>query len=142
MFPDRKTACKVLDGEVGQGIGADLKEFGLLSLGFRENGFRNMTNNRGPIVEPADVEGLHMRVNGSQALSDIFQALGANPIQLDVNGLFTSLETGVVDSQDHPVPVTLSFRSYEGKDYMSLIWNAYSPDGRVMNLKAFNVLSN
>ncbi|WP_306259330.1 DctP family TRAP transporter solute-binding subunit [Pararhizobium sp. IMCC21322] len=141
MFPDRETAYKVLDGDVGKGLGEKFKEFGLVLLGLPENGFRNMTNDRGPIVEPADVAGLQMRVNNSQALSDMFEALGANPIQLDVNELYTALETGVVDSQDHPIPVTLSFRFYEVQKFLSLTRHAYSPVGWVMNLDAFNELS-
>ena len=141
MFPDRETAYKVLDGEVGQSLGVKFEGFGLKMLGLPENGFRNMTNNRGPIVEPSDVAGLQMRVNNSQALSDMFEALGANPIQLDVNELYTALETGVVDSQDHPIPVTLSFRFYEVQDYLSLTRHAYSPVGWMMNLNKFNSLS-
>lgn len=141
MFPTRETAYKVLDGEVGQGVGADLEEFGLVLLGYPENGFRNMTNNTGPIRVPADVKGLQMRVNNSQALSDMFEALGANPTQLDVNELYTSLETGVVNAQDHPIPVTLSFRFYEVQDYLSLTRHAYSPLGWVMNKDKFDSLS-
>lgn len=141
MFPDRETAYKVLDGDVGKGLGTKFEEFGLMLLGLPENGFRNMTNDRGPIVEPSDVEGLQMRVNNSQALSDMFEALGANPVQLDVNELYTALETGVVDSQDHPIPVTLSFRFYEVQKYLSLTRHAYSPVGWVMNLNAFKELS-
>lgn len=140
MFPTRETAYRVLDGEVGQSVGDDLQEHGLMLLGFPENGFRNMTNNSGPIRTPADVEGLDMRVNNSQALSDMFQALGANPIQLDVNELYTSLETGVVNAQDHPIPVTLSFRFYEVQDYLSLTRHAYSPVAWAMNLDTFNGL--
>jgi tripartite ATP-independent transporter DctP family solute receptor len=104
MFPDRETAYKVLDGDVGQYLREQFSEHGLMLVGLPENGFRNMTNNRGPIVEPSDVEGLQMRVNNSQALSDMFEALGANPVQLDVNELYTALETGVVDSQGSPDP--------------------------------------
>ncbi|MEM8569693.1 MAG: DctP family TRAP transporter solute-binding subunit [Pseudomonadota bacterium] len=141
MFPTRETAYKVLDSEVGQDVGADLEEFGLILLGYPENGFRNMTNNTGPIRVPADVEGLQMRVNNSQALSDMFSALGANPTQLDVNELYTSLETGVVTAQDHPIPITLSFRFYEVQDYLSLTRHAYSPLGWVMNKAKFDSLS-
>ena len=141
IFPSREVAYKVLDGEVGQNLAKQFEEFGLLLLGLPENGFRNMTNNRGPIVEPADVAGLQMRVNNSQALSDMFSALGANPVQLDVNELYTALETGVVDSQDHPIPVTLSFRFYEVQKYLSLTQHAYSAVGWMMNLDKFNSLS-
>ncbi|WP_372921692.1 DctP family TRAP transporter solute-binding subunit [Roseovarius sp.] len=141
MFPDRDTAYRVLDGEVGDYLRGEFEKFEMLMLGLPENGFRNMTNNRGPIVEPADVEGLQMRVNNSQALSDMFEALGANPVQLDVNELYTALETGVVNAQDHPIPVTLSFRFYEVQDYLSLTQHAYSPVGWMMNLETFNELS-
>ncbi|MEJ6395823.1 DctP family TRAP transporter solute-binding subunit [Gymnodinialimonas sp. 2305UL16-5] len=137
MFPTRETAYRVLDGAVGQGVGDQMGDFGLVLLGYPENGFRNMTNNTSPIRVPSDVAGLQMRVNNSQALSDMFQALGANPIQLDVNELYTSLETGVVTAQDHPIPVTLSFRFYEVQDYLSLTRHAYSPLGWVMNQNSF-----
>lgn len=141
MFPDRDTAYRALDGEVGEYLREEFKEFGLYLLGIPENGFRQMTNNRGPIVEPSDVAGLQMRVNNSQALSDMFTAVGANPTQLDVNELYTALETGVVNAQDHPIPVTLSFRFYEVQDYLSLTNHAYSAVGWMMNLDTFNELS-
>ncbi|MCZ8489187.1 hypothetical protein O9992_24680 [Vibrio lentus] len=45
-----------------------------------------------------------MRVNGSKALNDMFNELGANPQQLPVSELYTALETGVVATpQDHPI---------------------------------------
>lgn len=141
MFTDRGTAYRVLDGEVGRGVLDKMEGIGLKGLGFPENGFRNMTNNRGPIVAPADVEGLQMRVNNSKALNDMFAALGANPQQLPVAELYTALETGVVDSQDHPIGVTLSFKFYEVQDYLSLTQHAYSPLALAMNLGAFSELT-
>ncbi|MEL0623576.1 DctP family TRAP transporter solute-binding subunit [Marinomonas arenicola] len=141
MFPDRKTAYKVLDGKVGQGVLNDMQKFGLKGLGYPENGYRNITNNRAPIREPGDVKGLQMRVNGSKALNDMFSILGANPTQIPVAELYTALETGVVDAQDHPIPVTLSFKFYEVQKYLSLTQHAYSPLVFTMNAKKFNKLS-
>lgn len=119
MFPSREQAYAALDGAPGEMIAAKLGENGMKSLGFPENGYRNMTNNRGPIREPKDVEGLQMRVNNSKALNDMFLALGAAPQQLPVAELYTALETGVVDSQDHPIAVTLSFKFYEVQKYLA-----------------------
>lgn len=141
MFPNRETAYKVLDGEPGQEVLANFEQFGLKGLGFPENGYRNMTNNERPIRTPADVKGLQMRVNGSKALNDMFNELGANPQQLPVSELYTALETGVVDSQDHPIPVTLSFKLNEVQKYLSLTQHAYSPLVLTMNLRKFNGLS-
>lgn len=141
MFPTRETAYKVLDGAVGQSVLDGMAEFGLKGLGFPENGYRNMTNNRGPIKTPADVQGLQMRVNSSKALNDMFNALQANPQQIPVAELYTALETGVVDSQDHPIGVTLSFKFYEVQKYLSMTRHAYSPLAVAMNLKKFEGLS-
>ncbi len=141
MFPDRATAYKVLDGEPGKEVLKDMEAFGLKGLGYPENGYRNMTNNKHPIREPEDVKGLQMRVNGAKALNDMFNVLGANPQQLPVAELYTALETGVVDSQDHPIGVTLSFKFYEVQKYLSLTQHAYSPLVLAMNLKKFEKLS-
>ena len=141
MFPARETAYKVLDGEVGAMISAQFEPHGLKSLGFPENGYRNMTNNRGPIMTPADVKGLQMRVNNSRALNDMFASLGAAPQQLPVAELYTALETGVVDSQDHPIAVTLSFKFYEVQDYLSLTQHAYSALAFFMNHNKFDSLA-
>jgi tripartite ATP-independent transporter DctP family solute receptor len=141
MFADRASAYRALDGEPGQAIAAQFEQHGMKSLGFPENGFRQMSNNRGPIRTPADVSGLQMRVNNSRALGDMFSALGAAPQQLPVAELYTALETGVVDSQDHPVAIVLSFRFNEVQRYLSLTNHAYSPLSLAMNLNRFNGLS-
>lgn len=141
MFPDRAAAYEALDGAPGQMIASQFETNGMKSLGFPENGYRNMTNNSGPIREPADVEGLQMRVNNSKALNDMFLALGAAPQQLPVAELYTALETGVVDSQDHPTAITLSFKFYEVQDYLSLTQHAYSALAFFMNLNKFNGLT-
>ncbi|MFN3276808.1 MAG: DctP family TRAP transporter solute-binding subunit [Paracoccus hibiscisoli] len=141
IFPTRADAYAVLDGEVGQGISEQFQGHGLKMLGYPENGYRNMTNNRGPITQPGDVAGLQMRVNNSKALSDMFQALGATPQQIPVAELYTALETGVVDAQDHPVGIVQSFKFDEVQDYLSLTQHAYSALALAMNLNKFNGLS-
>ncbi|MBD8892555.1 DctP family TRAP transporter solute-binding subunit [Roseibium litorale] len=141
MFPTREAAYSVLDGDVGKGVLAKFEEHGLKGLGYPENGYRNMTNNRGPIRTPEDVKGLQMRVNNSKALNDMFSLLGANPQQIPVAELYTALETGVVDSQDHPIGITLSFKFYEVQKYLSLTQHAYAPLAVAMNLNKFNGLS-
>ena len=141
MFPTRDSAYAVLDGEIGQGLSAEFTQHGLKMLGFPENGYRNMTNNRGPLRTPADLAGLNMRVNNSKALNDMFAALGANPLQLPVSELYTALETGVVDAQDHPIGIVVSFKFNEVQKYLSLTQHAYSALALVMNDAKFNGLT-
>lgn len=141
IFPTRADAYAALDGEIGQGISGQFEGHGLKVLGYPENGYRNMTNNRRAIVEPADVAGLQMRVNNSRALGDMFQLLGATPQQIPVAELYTALETGVVDAQDHPIGIVQSFKFDEVQDYLSLTQHAYSALALAMNLNKFNGLT-
>lgn len=141
MFPTREAAYEALDGEVGQDVGAKLSQFGLKMLGYPENGYRELTNNRGPVREPADLAGLNIRVNNSKSLNDMFALLGANPTQLPVAELYTALETGVVDAQDHPLGIVLSFKFYEVQKYLSLTNHAYAALALAMNESKFNGLS-
>lgn len=133
IFPTRQVAYKVLDGEIGQGISSQFTKHGLTVLGYPENGYRNITNNKGPIRQPNDLKGLQMRVNNSRALNDMFALLDANPQQIPVAELYTALETGVVDAQDHPIGIVVSFKFNEVQKYLSLTQHAYSPLAMVMN---------
>jgi tripartite ATP-independent transporter DctP family solute receptor len=141
MFPERDLAYAALDGDVGAGISARFTQHGLTVLGYPENGYRQMSNSRGPIRTPADLAGINMRTNNSRALNDMFAVLGANPIQLPVAELYTALETGVVDAQDHPIGVVLSFKYDEVQKYLTLTRHAYSALGLMMNSASFERLS-
>lgn len=133
IFPTREIAYKALDGAPGAAVAAAMEGSGLKLLGYGESGYRNMTNNRGPIRVPDDLKGLRMRVNNSKALNDMFNLLGANPQQLPVAELYTALETGVVDAQDHPIGIVWSFKFNEVQKFLSLTQHAYSALGMTMN---------
>lgn len=141
IFTSRQHAYKVLDGEVGQGLASKFSNFGMKALGFPENGYRNITNSRKPVKTPADVVGLNIRTNNSAALNQMFDILDANPQPIPVSELYTALETGVVEAQEHPISVTHSFRYDEVQKYLSLTQHSYSMLVISMNLKKFNKLT-
>ncbi len=141
MFTSRQHAYKVLDGPVGQVLLKDMENFGMVGLGFPENGYRNITNSRKPIRTPEDVVGLKIRTNNSKALNEMFAMLGANPTPLPVSELYTALETGVVEAQEHPIPITHSFHYDEVQKYLSLTEHSYSMLAMTMNKNKFNSLS-
>lgn len=141
IFTSREHAYKVLDGEVGQQVLDRFEKFGLKGLGFPENGYRNVTNSRKPVKAPADVVGLKIRTNSSKALNEMFALLKANPQPLPVSELYTALETGVVEAQEHPINITHSFHYDEVQKYLSLTEHSYSMLVIDMNLKKFNSLT-
>ncbi|MHC9036021.1 TRAP transporter substrate-binding protein [Cobetia marina] len=141
IFPDRKTAYRVLDGKVGDNALALLRGDNLKGLAFWEVGFRAMTNSKHPIKTPADVDGLVMRTNSNKSLIEAFSLLGANPVPMPLGELYTAMETGTVDAQDHPISIVWSAGFYEVQDYLSLTNQAYTSLLMVMNDDTFESLS-
>ena len=141
MFTSRQHAYKVLDGGVGQSLLKEFENFGMVGLGFPENGYRNITNSRKPIRTPEDVVGLKIRTNNSKALNEMFAMLGANPTPLPVSELYTALETGVVEAQEHPIPITHSFHYDEVQEYLSLTEHSYAMLVIAMNKNKFDSLT-
>ncbi|MGR4069190.1 DctP family TRAP transporter solute-binding subunit [Billgrantia sp. C5P2] len=141
IFADREQAYRVLDGEVGQRALDLLEDDGLKGLAFWEVGFRAMTNSKRPIKTPDDVQGLVMRTNSNKSLIEAFSLLGANPVPMPIGELYTALETGTVDAQDHPIGIVWSAGFHEVQDYLSLTNQAYTSLIMVMNQDKFDSLS-
>ena len=140
VFESSEHAYRVLDGKVGQGLLDKLDPFGIKGLAFLENGWREMTNNRHPIASVEDIKGLKIRTTPNPYHIQAFQLLGANPVPLAYSELYTALETGAVDAQEHPLPVLWAAKFYEVQDYLTLTSHAYSPLILAMNKPKFETL--
>lgn len=61
LYRDRDHIKKVMDSPVVAELSQTLLNKGIRMVGFYENGFRNITNNKRAINAPADVKGLKIR---------------------------------------------------------------------------------
>ena len=141
IFKDSAHVYRSLDGKAGAELFAELDKVGLTGLAFFENGFRNITNSRKPIKIPEDVKGLKIRVPQSQTLVKTFEALGANPVPMAYGELYTAMETGAIDSQDHPTSTLYAGKFYEVQKYLSMTHHGYAAVTLVMNSRKFDKLS-
>lgn len=140
IFNDAAHAYRVLDGKTGQAMLDDLGKYGMKGLAFWEVGFRAMTNNKRPIRTPEDVRGLKIRTTPNPAHIKAFQMLGANPVPMPLSELYSALETGAVDAQEHPVGVTWSAKFNEVQKHLSMTRHAYTAMVIVMNKAKFDGL--
>lgn len=92
LFNSKKEVYKALDGPLGSKLNAMLPPLGLKNLAYAENGFRMITNNRGPITKPADLAGLKIRTMENPIHMATFKALGANPTPMSFGELYTALQ--------------------------------------------------
>jgi TRAP-type transport system periplasmic protein len=120
VFSDRETAFEVIDGDIGEQLKPLFEEKGLVVLGFMELGFRHITNSQRPIVAPADVAGLKIRLQSNPVHIATFELLGASPVALDGTEIFPALSQGVIDGQENPYSVINNLRLYDaGQKYVS-----------------------
>lgn len=96
-------------------------------IGVWENGFRQITNNKHPIVKPEDLEGIKLRTPKGVWRVKMFKAYGANPSPLALSEVFVALQTGVMDGQENPLAQIYPLRFQEVQKYLSMTGHVYTP---------------
>ncbi|WP_217356254.1 DctP family TRAP transporter solute-binding subunit [Ruegeria arenilitoris] len=131
LFDDQAMAWAVMDGEFGEALAEDmLAQTGIRNFGVADNGVRNFTNNVKPVAEPADMEGLKMRVMTAPVWVTLVESLGASATPVPWPELPGALQQGVVDGQENGVTNIVNASLYQHQKYVSLdghvfSWHAY-----------------
>ena len=140
VFRSAQHAYTVLDGPVGTGVLNELAPHGLKGLAYWENGWRAFTNNKRPVRTPDDLKGLKIRSTPNPYHIQAFKLLGMNPSPMPIAELYTALETGTFDAQEHPINVTWSSKFYEVQKHLTVSNHIYSPLVVAMNKAKFDSL--
>jgi len=106
-------------------------------IGIWENGFRHITNNVRPIVTPADLRGLKIRVPQGVWRVKMFQAYGAAPSPLPFAETFVALQTGVMDGQENPYVNIDAGKFQEVQRYLTETRHIYTPSFPTASLRRF-----
>ena len=138
LFRDASHAYKVLDGEIGRGLLDKFEAVGIKGLAFWENGFRHVTTGKTPVERPADLKGLKIRVMENRVHQAAFRQLGADATPMAWGEVFTSLQQGLLDAQENPIPIVSTFKLYEVQKYLSLTGHVYSPAPVLMSKKTWD----
>lgn len=113
------------DGAIGAYCADVMRSWGIVVLGWPENGIRHVTANK-PIRRLEDFQGLRLRLPESKVMLRFFSALGAAPGVLPFNQLREALRTGRFDAQENPVGNLVSAKLYEHQSHLSLTAHSYS----------------
>jgi tripartite ATP-independent transporter DctP family solute receptor len=127
LFRDFAHVDRVLDGDIGRSILADLDRAQLHGLAFWENGFRNLTNSKRPVKTPDDVRDIKLRTMENKVHIEAWRSLGASPTPMAWGEVYGALQGKVIDGQENPIAVVYSAKISEVQKYMSLTRHVYSP---------------
>ena len=126
LFDGFDAAWAFMDGEVEAAAEAELLEVGIRVLAHYDNGFRCVTNSKGPVETPDDMKGMLIRTPENQVIMATMSALGANPQPLAFSELYQALQQKTYDAQENPIPIIYNNKLYEVQEFLSVTNHIYS----------------
>ncbi|WNF38554.1 DctP family TRAP transporter solute-binding subunit [Bacillaceae bacterium IKA-2] len=126
MWKDAEHARAAYEGEFGDYLANVMDEQGMKKIAYLEWGFRHITNNVKPIVNPDDMEGMSIRVAQTRLRVDAFEQLGALPTVMAFSEVYGALQQGTLDAQENPLANIVAPKFDEVQDYLSLTGHFYN----------------
>src|SRR5258707_7124026 len=141
-FTSHAQVHRANDGALGEYIGRECAAKGIyrFQYGLLENGFRQIAMADRPIRTAADLRGVKMRVPDGQMFRDVFTALEAQPVTVNIRELYDALKTGRVDGQENPLVIVEVNKLYEVTKYVSVTNHMWSGFNLIANLRFWNSL--
>ena len=130
-FRSAEHAHAAMDGALGAYIREEMATRGIhgFPVGAFDNGMRQVTAVTRPVVLPADLEGMKMRVPNGALFRDLFTTLGAVPVTVNSIDIYAALQDGRADAQENPLALVDSFRLYEVVKFISMtnhMWSGFN----------------
>ncbi len=140
-FKDYAQVWPAMDGPLGAYIRGEISKRGLLPMNrIWDNGFRHVTTGTHPVVVPADLHGMKLRVPVSPLWTSLFQAFGAAPVSINFVEVYPALQTHLADGEENPLAVIDAARLYEVQKYCSLTGHMWDGFWCLANRRAFERL--
>ena len=119
---------RAMDGDVGKIFEEAMAAEGLVPLAWYDSGARSFYNAQRPIVTPADVEGLKIRVMNNDLFVDMVAQLGGNATPMAFGEVYQSLQTGVIDGAENNYPSYESTGHFEVAGFYSITEHLIIPE--------------
>jgi len=141
LFRDSEHFWKVLDGPIGERLKNAGEKVGLKGLCYYDAGSRSFYTKGKPILTPADLGGMKIRVQESKTSMQMIEALGSSPTPIAWGELYTSLQQGVVDGAENNPPSFYRSRHFEVCKHYSLDEHAMVPDIVLMSMETWEKMT-
>ncbi|MEO1651432.1 MAG: TRAP transporter substrate-binding protein, partial [Pseudomonadota bacterium] len=141
IFKDVPHMFRVLEGKGGEMIAKGMAAKGIVPLAWYDAGARSFYNGTKPIMKPADVGGMKVRVMNNDLYSGMISQLGGNPSPMAFAEVYQSLKTGVVDGAENNWPSYESTGHFEVAGFYSLSQHLIIPECVCINASVYEGLS-
>ena len=144
VFRDEDHLWRFLRSDKGKEILAKGEDKRLRGIGYYDAGSRSFYSQCGTnraIREPADLNGLKVRVQESQTSVRMIQALGGSATPISWGELYTALQQGVIDAAENNPPSFYLSKHFEVCKLFTLDQHTSVPDVMLISSYVWSTLS-
>ena len=141
IYEDASHMWKVLDGEIGERFLDYPERYDLIGLSWYDAGARNIYTSSKPIRTLEDMQGMRIRVQESDMMSEMLTALGAVPVQIPYDKVYSALERSQVDGAENNWSSYEAMQHYEVAKYYTADEHIRIPEMQVCAKHTWEQLS-
>jgi tripartite ATP-independent transporter DctP family solute receptor len=136
-------AHAAMDGALGAHLREEAKARGLylVPFGTLDNGLRQICSAKRSVRTPDDLAGYRMRIPAGRIFAELFEALGAAPAVVNIDGLAAALAAGSVDGHENPLAITEVNGLHALTRHIALTSHVWSGFNLVANLGVWSRLN-
>lgn len=112
LYSDAQEMLDILNGEAGMQFVDAVREsnLGVSALSWYDAGARSFYSVK-PVTAIQDLQGLNIRVQESELMSETIEMLGANPVKMTYSEVYKGLQTGKIDGAENSL-VTYTYSKH------------------------------
>lgn len=141
LYGDASHMWRVLDGEIGERFLGYSQQYDLIGLSWYDAGARNIYSSSKPIRTLEDIQGMSIRVQESELMSEMMTALGAMPVQIPYDKVYAALERAQVDGAENNWSSYEAMQHYEVARYYTVDEHIRIPEMQICARNTWEQLS-
>ena len=140
LYDDAEHMWRVLDGPMGDEFLIGARRADVVGLSWFDAGARSFYT-REPIRTLDDLQGLTIRVQESAFMSRMVELLGAKPVQIPYNDVYSALQTAKIDGAENNWPSYAATGHYQAARYYLLDGHSRLPEMQIMSTVALDKIA-
>ncbi len=140
LYVNSEHMWSVLEGEIGDEFLESFEGSHLVALSWYDAGARSFYSSRKPVKSLKDMEGMKIRVQESGLMGEMIQALGAQPVLLTYEEVYSAFQTGEIEAAENNWSSYESMGHYEVAPYFTVDEHTRVPEVQMISEVTWNKL--
>ena len=141
IYQDSSHMWRVLDGDLGGYFLSLTEDYELVGLSWYDAGARNFYSASKAITCLEDVRGMRIRVQESQLMADMVEAMGGVPVKMEYEDVYSGLERGIVDGAENNWSSYIFMQHNEVARYFTVDEHTRVPELQLCSAHTFELLT-